>query len=305
MAVQTFDEMYAGLTPEERKVFDNAIARNPELKAGWLRQDDYSRKMNEVQGQKKEFEELRDYKARMEPWADKAYELTERLQGSGVIDAEGNELWSDQKAQLEKDLQAAREAAIAGGEMKPEELEKHVREIVKATGMTLTRDEIAALYQAESKKAFEEGWKSKEAEFNSKTIPFVAGFSAGVAVVASKYEKETGEAWTAEKQQELFDLMGKENNFDPFKVQEKLLAPIREKKNREAEIKAEAEKLARQMVADRMPGGGGEDFIPQPGQPKGALQMALEASQNGGDIESQIKARAVEAAKALQQEGKF
>jgi hypothetical protein len=80
------------------------------------------------------------------------------------------------------------------------------------------------------------------------------------------------------------------------------LAPAKEKKTRESEIKAEVD---RQVAEARknMPGGGHDDYIPQDGQ-KGSLQMALERSQDGGDFESVIKARAVEAAKALTGEGK-
>ena len=135
--------------------------------------------------------------------------------------------------------------------MDPKELEKRVKEIVTASG-GVTKDELNALVQSEARKLAKEEfgneWKARETNFNTKTIPMVAGFSAATAVMAAKYEKERGETWTAEKQKELFDLMGKENNFDPFVVGEKLLAPIRDKKARADEIKAEAEKILKARI---------------------------------------------------------
>lgn len=302
MAVKTFDEMYSQLSADEKKVFDNAIARNPELKAGWLRQDDYSRKMTEIQQNQTKLTELEEYKARMEPWSARAYELTERLQTAGVIDDELNEKWTAQKDQLEQDLEEARKAAVAGGEMKPEELDARVREIVKAAGGGLTRDEITALYQSETKKMVEDGFKAREADFNSKTIPFIAGFSSAVAVVAARYERESGEKFTPEDQERLFKLMNEKQVFDPYKLEDDFMAPVKAKKDQARLIEEEVQK--RLATVRKMPGGGGEEFIPQPGEPVGALQKALQDSAGGGDFEATIRARAVEAANALRQEGK-
>jgi hypothetical protein len=313
MPAKTFEEIVAGLqlSAEEKKVFDNAIAKEPELKKGWLRQDDFSREMNAISSQKKRFTELEAYEAKMKPWADQTYEKLAELKEKGVFDVEtGEELWTAQKADLERQIAAA---AVAGGDMDPKELEKRVKEIVSASG-GVTKEELNAVIQNEARKLakeeFANEWKAKETDFNQKTIPMVAGFSAATAVMAAKFEKETGEAWTAEKQKELFDLMSKENNFDPFKVGEMLLAPVRDKKAREAEIKAEADKIVKQRLAEMgMPGGGGEDYIPQAdggARPMGALQAALKASgETNGDIDQLIRAKSVEAATALKGEGKF
>ena len=88
--------------------------------------------------------------------------------------------------------------------MDPKQLEElvdtaNVKEIAKQAG-GLTREEITALYASESKKLVEEGFTEREEKFNTETIPFVAGFSAGVAVVASHYEQESGEKWTRRSQ---------------------------------------------------------------------------------------------------------
>jgi hypothetical protein len=313
MAVKTFEELVAGLqlSADEKKVFDNALAKEPELKKGWLRQDEFSREMNEISSKKKRLTELEEYQARMKPWSDTTYAKLAELKEKGVFDVDtGEELWTAQKADLERQIAAA---AVAGGDMDPKELEKRVKEIVTASG-GVTKDELNALVQSEARKLAKEEfgneWKARETDFNTKTIPMVAGFSAATAVMAAKYEKEAGEPWTAEKQKELFDLMGKENNFDPFVVGEKMLAPVRDKKAREAEINAEADKRYKQRIAEMgMPGGGGEDYIPQGdggARPMGALQAALKASGDAnGDIDQLIRSKAVEAATALKGEGKF
>jgi hypothetical protein len=187
---------------------------------------------------------------------------------------------------------------------------KKVQEIAKNAG-GLTREEAAALYASESKKLVDAGFAEREAKFNSETIPFVAGFSASVAVVAARYEQESGEKWTAEKQKEIFELMSKEQNFDAFKVEEKLLAPVREKKAQKEEIRKEAEKLAREMVGSGgMPGGGNERYIPQPpgGDARGLLQKALDESgsdKGPKDVRDLVQEAVVEGAKELQAAGKF
>lgn len=303
MAVETYDELVARLSADERKVFDNAIAKVPQLKEGWLRQDDYSRKQAELVSERKKFETELEFSQRMKVWAEDAVPKYDALVEKGIIDKEGNETWTTQKTELETQLAEARKAAV-GGEMDPAELDKRVREIVKAAG-GLTAEEMKAVINSEAKKlateTFGEEWTKKEKDFNEKTIPFVGGFSAATAVVAMHYEKETGETWTAEKQKELYDLMSKEQNFDPFKLEEKLLAPGREKKAKAKEIQDAIE--ADRKTRGGMPGGGDEGFIPNPDQ-KGALQMALDASANGADFETMIKTHAVEGAKALKAEGK-
>ena len=306
MAVKTFDEVVAGLqlSADEKKLFDSVIAKHNDLREGWLRQDDYSRKMTEFKAKETEFAEAKEYSERMKAWADDAIPKYEALVEKGIIDKEtGDELWTAQKSDLERQLEEARKQAV-GGDMDPQELDKRVREIVKANG-GVTPEEMKALVVSEAKKLAEETfadqWKARETDFNTKTIPFVAGFSAATAVVANKYQQETGEPWTAEKQKELFDRMAKEQNFDPFKVGEEMLAPIREKKQREADINAEVEKRLKDRQT--MPGGGHEDFIPNSPQ-KGALQVALEASQSSGDFQTLIQQKAVEAAQALRSEGK-
>ena len=70
MAAKTLDEVRAQLSAEERTLLDNVIAKHSDLKDGWLRQDDYSRHMNALKDQEKEYKEALEYNQRMKVWAD-------------------------------------------------------------------------------------------------------------------------------------------------------------------------------------------------------------------------------------------
>jgi hypothetical protein len=312
MAVKTFEEIYASLSADEKKLIDNLHAKEPELKAGWMRKDDYSRAQNELKAKQTEYDEAVAYKAKMEPWAETAYERLHAAEEAGVMDGEGKVLWTDKEAEYKRQLE---EAKALGGEVDPKQLDDLVTAKVKAIATAaggLTREEATALYAAESKKLVEDGFKERETKFNAETIPFVAGFSAGVAVLASRYEQESGEKWNADKQAELFKVMNTEQNFDAFKVEEKFMAPIRSKKAEEKRIEERAEQIAREKYGvSAMPGGGNERFIPQhPGQDaRGLLQKALDESAAGDkgpvDVRDSVAAAVVDGAKELIAAGKF
>ena len=161
MAVKTFDEIYSGLSADEKKILDNVFAKEPELKGGWLRQDDYSRKQNELKSKQAEYDEAVSYKAKMEPWAGKVYSALGGAAEKGWFDLEtGEEHFTDKYTELEKQLEAAK----LGGDMDPKQLEEvvtaKVKEIAKQAG-GLTREEAAALYASESKKLVDEGFKER------------------------------------------------------------------------------------------------------------------------------------------------
>jgi hypothetical protein len=307
MPAPSFEEVYGQLSADEKKLFDSTLTKHPELKAGWLRQDDYSRKTQELASQKKDYEEAIAEKAKYDEWADRTIPVWKRLAEQGIVDEEtGEELWTKQKSELEQQLSEAKAAALAGGDMDPKELDRRVTEIVKANG-GVTKEEMAALIQSEAKKlaseVFTEQWQGKEKDFNEKTIPFVAGFSAGTAVVASQFEKETGEAWTKERQAQMFELMAAKKNFDPFAVKEEMIAPFKAKKDQEAEIERRVQE--RVQATKGMPGSGDEPFIPEAEKAKGALRQMLDRSaETEGDTMTLIMNKAREAGAAMRSEGK-
>jgi len=75
----------------------------------------------------------------------------------------------------------------------------------------LTRFEVEQL--------FRDMFAEKEKQFNEKSIPFLAGFTTGVCLMAIQYSHMVGK-WDAETTQRFFGLMGREQNFDPYAVGE-------------------------------------------------------------------------------------
>src|ERR1700678_4262700 len=114
MAVKTFEEIYASLSADEKKLIDNLHVKEPELKAGWMRRDDYSRAQNELKSKQTEYDEAVAYKVKMEPWAESAYERLHAAEEAGVMDAEGKVLWTDKEAEYKRQLE---EAKALGGEV--------------------------------------------------------------------------------------------------------------------------------------------------------------------------------------------
>jgi len=302
MPVKTLEEVTAQLSAEEKALLDKTFAKHPELKDGWLRQDEFSRRMTEFQTKEKDFEKEKTRNETLEAWAEVNIPKYDALVEKGIIGEDGTELWSEQKAELERQLEAAK---LAGGEMDAAELDRRVKQIVKDAGVSLSREEMAALIANEGKKlaqeTFKEEWAERETKFNEQTIPFVAGFAAANSLAAAKYTRETGKDWTADVQKDFYAAMSAKKNFDPFAVIDEFIAPIKTAKTQE-ETAAELERLRKENERLRtMPGGGMEDFIPQESQ-KGALQMMLEKSaEAGGDVEALVQAGIVKSAKELQE----
>lgn len=308
MAAKTLEELLGTLSGEEKKLFEKTLNDNPELKGGWLRQDDYSRKTQDLKARESEYQEAVAYRERMEPWSQEAYDRLHALEEEGVIatepDGKIKVLYADEKKRLETELEEARRQALAGGDMDPKELDRRVQEIVKANGGATT-EEVKALVASEARKmaeeAFDAKYKETEEKFNKNTIPWVAGFASANAVFAGRFERETGEPWTQERHEELLKLMSAENNYNAYQVGDKMLAPHKAKKDQEAEVNRRVqEELARRGL----PGGGSEAYIPQPLE-KGNLKAMMERQDGPGDVESLIRSSAVKAATELQAEGKF
>ena len=312
MAVQTWEEIVAAaqLSADERKLLDNIVQKVPEFKDGRLRQADYDRNIQKLKGQEREYTEALAYNQKMKAWADEKVPIWETLVAEGVIDEESKPLWPGQKAELEKQLKEAREAAV-GGEMDPAELDKRVKAIVADSGMSLNAEQYRNLYASEGRKLVEETVNAKYVEFqkdfNEKTIPFTTGFATSMAIAASKYEKETGKEFTDEDQAAVFALMTKEKDFNPRSAMTKYMEPVVREKKTAAEIERLAEERAQKIIAERggMPGGGSEGSFPTGGA-RGSLQKMLEESAaSEGDVESLAMAAARTASAELRAAGKF
>jgi hypothetical protein len=310
MPAKSLEDVIAGLSAQEKTLFENTLKNNPELKDGWLRQDDYSRKQTELAAEKTKYDEALAYNVKMEAWAEANVPRWEGLVEKGIVDEDGNELWTAKEAELQRQLSEARAQALGGEDMDPAKLKENVQAILKEVGQ-VTKQELDALIASETKKlteaTFEAKYAEKEVSFNEKTIPFVTGFSTSMALAAAKYERETGKEFTDDDTKAVFALMARDNNFDPRKMVEEYAKPAKEAKQRDAEFEAkvQAEVQKRTGGMNRgLPGGGDEPFIPQPNQ-KGALQQMLErSSATEGDVESAVTAAAVKASQELRAEGK-
>jgi hypothetical protein len=312
MAVQTWEEILeaAQLSAEQRQLLDNIVQKVPEFKDGRLRQADYSRKLTELQAQEKEYKDALAYNQRMKAWADEKVPIWESLVEAGAIDEESKPLWPAEKARLAEELEAAKKAAV-GGDMDPAELDKRVKEIVAASGLSLNAEQYRNLYASEGKKLVEETidakYKEFEKNFNENTVAWVGGFSAENTLTAIKYQTETGQPWTADTQKEFYAFMATEKNFKPLEVADKFIEPKTRDKRNAAEIERLAEEKAQKMIKERggLPGGGSEGHFPT-GEARGSLQRMLEESKPGeGDVESLAMAAGRTAAAELRAAGKF
>jgi hypothetical protein len=312
MAVQTWEEIVAAaqLSADERKLLDNIVQKVPEFKDGRLRQADYDRNIQKLKSQEKEYTEALEYNGKMKAWADEKVPIWESLVAAGAIDEESKPLWPEEKARLAAELEAAKKAAV-GGEMDPAELDKRVKEIVAQSGLSLNAEQYRNLYASEGKKLVEETINAKytefEKNFNEKTIPFTTGFATSMAIMANKYEKETGKEFTDDDQKAVFDLMSKEQDFNPRTAVAKYMEPTVREKKTAAEVERLATERADKIIAERggLPGGGSEGNFPT-GEARGSLQKMLEESKPGeGDVESLAMAAGRTAAAELRAAGKF
>ena len=312
MAVQTWDEILAAaqLSADERKLIDNIVQKNPEFKDGRLRQADYDRNMQRLKAQEKEYTDALAYNQKMKAWADEKVPIWESLVEAGAIDEESKPLWPEEKARLAAELEEARKAAV-GGDMDPAELDKRVKAIVAESGLSLNAEQYRNLYASEGKKLVEETINAKytefEKNFNEKTIPFITGFATSMAIMAQKYEKETGKEFTDEDQKAIFELMTKEKDFNPRSAVTKYMEPVVREKKTAAEVERLAEERANKIIAERggLPGGGSEGSYPTGGA-RGSLQKMLEESAaTEGDVESLATAAGRTAAAELRAAGKF
>jgi hypothetical protein len=313
MAGQTWEEILqeARLSADESKLLDNLVKRVPEFRDGRLRQSDYGRQSLELQKKHKEYEEAIALKDRVQGWWEEKKPIWEGLIEAGAINENSEPLWPEERKRMERELEEAKRAALAGGDMDPAELDRRVKDIVKASG-GVTREELTALVASEaaklSKETFNTEYEKAKIEMNEKTIPFMAGFSTSMATAAIKYEKETGKDWTDDDQKAVFELMAKEKNFNPREVVGMYMKPALDEKK----TKAEVERLVEErLTAERKRLGydGEQPYIPQEvsgERAQGSLQRMLnESAATEGDLETLVRQAAHKGAVELRESGKF
>lgn len=69
--MNAFEELIGSLTDEgDRKALENLGNKYPDLKGGYLRQSEFSRKMDEIKAKEKDFEKIREKMDEWEKWSD-------------------------------------------------------------------------------------------------------------------------------------------------------------------------------------------------------------------------------------------
>jgi hypothetical protein len=66
----TFDNILNLLDPAEKQTLESIVAKRPELKQGWLRQDDYSRKLDEFKTKENSFTQVQELANQWNTWAE-------------------------------------------------------------------------------------------------------------------------------------------------------------------------------------------------------------------------------------------
>src|ERR1700761_6784091 len=116
----------AQLSADERKLLDNVLSKNPELRDGWERQGDYSRKTQALAARQKEYDEAVEYNQRMKAWADEKVPLWDQAQEAGIFDDDGKPVWQTKQQEYERQI-AELKAQTVGGEVDAAELQKRVQ----------------------------------------------------------------------------------------------------------------------------------------------------------------------------------
>lgn len=142
MAKNAFDELLDSMGEDHRKALGEIAEQYPDLKSGYLRQSDYSRKMDEIRDKV-------TYAKQWEDWYSKNWDADAFGKGQGGTKREM------EKARLLRDREEALKAAESkiselnqrvsvGGEVTFEELNSHLEKEISGRGL-MKRDEVSAM----------------------------------------------------------------------------------------------------------------------------------------------------------------
>lgn len=272
MAVNSFDEVLANVQePEWKEVFQKATEKYPDLKAGWMRQDDYSKKSNERDSKVKLAEKWEDW--RKGNWDDAVgmtkaeSELQKRLQ---VIELEA------------ETLRQSREH-----EMTFEEVQKEIqKEMENRSKGFLTEDKFKQTY---GNKLFDK--ESYDKNIDERLGRVVAGLEnlyVGTYQLGFKHQKEFGEILDPLT---VVDYANKNGMNDLTKAYDLMVHGRREEtRNKEIETKiAEAKKQGAEEVRKEINMGPGGKMPSDSGSPN--MTHLQERILRGNRIETDDKTK--------------
>lgn len=283
------------MSPEDAKLFENLTGKYKPLEEGYLRQSDYDREMN------KSKDEVAKAKAEAKQWIDWSKEnvpIHENL-------LKGYRELETQQKELEKKLAEAQAARSASGDdsVNAEELARRVQEEVNRLGFVSRSDMDKIISEQSQKMAQSEVKASIDAatkKFFEETLPGTVNFSMDAAEIAYDYKHEFNQTLDRTK---FSEFMKERNILEPKKAYEEFIRPLRDKAVMDAENekwrKAKEDEMKQQYSAMGMPGGG----MSNPLQPKGAVQLRMEAAEAAKPSSSAIAAAA--AAAEMRNEGKL
>lgn len=71
----TFEDIQSLLDDNEREVLNKVVQKHPDLKNGWMRQNDYSKKMDEFRDKSNQFDEISQYASSWQSWAQENWDF--------------------------------------------------------------------------------------------------------------------------------------------------------------------------------------------------------------------------------------
>lgn len=216
MAKNSFDDVLATVDEKYREAIKAAAEEHPELKAGWLRQSDYSRKLDEHR-------DLLEYANKQKAWY-----------VDNVVELEDGSVVTKRELELQRQLDEAMANAGKGEEMTAEQLREQMEAAFAAKGFvdkeTLQKEgsglvtTLSEMIEA----------RLKEVQQAAVNAAYIGGQFAQVAL---KHEKEFGEV---PSQDDLFKYAAEKGINNLSDAYDQWVAP-RRKEREEAAHKAELE----------------------------------------------------------------
>lgn len=141
MSKNAFDELLESVTardPNHGKALAEIAEAVPELKNGWLRQADYSRRMDDVKREKESYQDRLKYAEQWEAWRNEHWVDNAFSDGKGATKRELDAI--KQAEEVRKQYEELQAKASLGGDMTFEEVGNYVNEMMQKAGMARKAD---------------------------------------------------------------------------------------------------------------------------------------------------------------------
>jgi truncated hemoglobin YjbI len=215
-----------------RKLLEASPGFSKEIKEGYLRQSDYSRKMNEFDADRNKFA---GEKKTMVDWYERNKSRHEQLMSD----------YSTAQSTI-NDLRSQIDRKVESGEITQDEAQSVAARVdarLKEIGYT-SKSELQQLITETAEKIADARVKAQTDRFLTETWPAATEIQGRVNEAQFMAMKEFGSPLSMEQRKEVADLMKERNIMDPVKAYNEWAAPIRQK--------AEFDKKVEDEVSSRM-----------------------------------------------------